>query len=93
MFNDDVQMGFFDMYDQYMLNMLYDPRIRAGMSNDQVKEILPKILPDVRAWIAKVNDLKDWRTGNARTDQTTARKYRPERRRDVQSPTTRSATR
>jgi hypothetical protein len=57
MFNDDVQMGFFDIYDQYILNLLYDPRIRAGMSKDQVKEILPKILPDVRAWIAKVNGL------------------------------------
>ena len=25
MFNDNVQMGFFDVYDQYILNMLYDP--------------------------------------------------------------------
>ena len=24
MFNDDVQMGFFDLYDQYLLNILYD---------------------------------------------------------------------
>ena len=24
MFNDDVQMGFFDIYDQYLLNILYD---------------------------------------------------------------------
>src|SRR5262249_15669672 len=31
MFNDDVQMGFFDIYDQYLLNILYDPRIRPGM--------------------------------------------------------------
>ena len=58
MFNDDVQMGFFDVYDQYLLNILYDPRIRAGMTKDQVKELLPQILPDVRAWIAKVNGLK-----------------------------------
>lgn len=58
MFNDEVQMGFFDIYDQYIMNLLYDPRIRAGMSKDQVKELLPKILPDVRAWIAKVNGLK-----------------------------------
>ena len=59
MFNDEVQMGFFDIYDQYILNLLYDPRIRAGMSKDQVKELLPKILPDVRAWITKVNGLKE----------------------------------
>jgi len=57
MFNDEVQMGFFDIYDQYILNLLYDPRIRAGMSKEQVKELLPQILPDVRAWINKVNGL------------------------------------
>jgi hypothetical protein len=59
MFNDEVQMGFFDIYDQYLLNLLYDPRIRAGMSKEQVKELLPTILPDVRAWIAEANGLKD----------------------------------
>ena len=58
MFNDEVQMGFFDIYDQFLLNILYDPRIRAGMSREQVKQVLPAILPDVRAWIAKSNGLK-----------------------------------
>ena len=59
MFNDEVQMGFFDIYDQYILNLLYDPRIRAGMSKEQVKELLPQILPDARAWITKVNGLTE----------------------------------
>lgn len=59
MFNDEVQMGFFDIYDQYILNLLYDPRIRAGMSKAQVKEMLPKILPEVRDWVAKANGLKE----------------------------------
>ncbi|WP_245303412.1 DUF2927 domain-containing protein [Pseudorhodoplanes sinuspersici] len=59
MFNDEVQMGFFDIYDQYILNLLYDPRIRAGMSKEQVKALLPQILPDVRAWITKVNGLAE----------------------------------
>jgi hypothetical protein len=59
MFNDEVQMGYFDIYDQYLLNILYDPRIRAGMTKDQVKELLPQILPDVRAWVTKVNGLKE----------------------------------
>ncbi|MFL6931861.1 MAG: DUF2927 domain-containing protein [Xanthobacteraceae bacterium] len=58
MFNDDVQMGFFDVYDQYILNILYDPRIRPGMTRDQVRALLPEVLPAVRTWIAKVNDLK-----------------------------------
>jgi hypothetical protein len=59
MFNDEVQMGFFDIYDQYLLNILYDPRIRAGMTKEQVKELLPQVLPDVRAFVAKVNGLKE----------------------------------
>ena len=58
MFNDQVQKGFFGIYDQYLLNLLYDSRIRAGMSKEQVRELLPKILPDVREWITKVNGLK-----------------------------------
>lgn len=59
MFNDEVQLGYFGIYDQYLLNILYDPRIRAGMTKEQVKELLPQILPDVRAWVAKVNGLKE----------------------------------
>ena len=48
MFNDDVQMGFFDVYDQYLLNILYDPRVRPGMTKDQVAKLLPEVLPAVR---------------------------------------------
>lgn len=51
MFNDDVQMGFFDLYDQYLLNILYDRRIRAGMTRTEVEALLPEVLPDVRAWV------------------------------------------
>ena len=51
MFNDDVQMGFFDLYDQYLLNILYDPRIRAGMTRAEVEAVLPEVLPSVRAWV------------------------------------------
>jgi len=58
MFNDDVQMGFFDVYDQYILNILYDPHIRPGMTRDEVRAVLPEVLPTVRSWVAKVNDLK-----------------------------------
>ena len=53
MFNDDVQMGFFDVYDQYLLNILYDPRIRPGMTKDEVDGLLPEVLPTVRAWITQ----------------------------------------
>jgi NAD(P)-dependent dehydrogenase (short-subunit alcohol dehydrogenase family) len=57
MFNDRVHMGFFDVYDQYILNILYDPRIRTGMSPDEVRALLPQVLPEVRAWVARVNNL------------------------------------
>lgn len=59
MFNDDVQMGFFDVYDQYILNILYDPRIRPGMTRREVRALLPEVMPTVRTWVAKVNDLKE----------------------------------
>jgi hypothetical protein len=57
MFNDDVQMGFFGVYDQYLLNILYHPRIRPGMTRQDVRALLPELLPGVRAWVARVNRL------------------------------------
>lgn len=57
MFNDDVQMGFFDIYDQYILNILYDPRIKAGMTVQEVNAVLPQVLADVRVWVRKTNNL------------------------------------
>jgi Protein of unknown function (DUF2927) len=59
MFNDSVSMGFFDVYDQYILNLLYDPRIKAGMTVQEVRDVLPEVMSDVRAWVAKVNDLPE----------------------------------
>ncbi|WP_426436462.1 DUF2927 domain-containing protein [Bradyrhizobium genosp. P] len=58
MFNDSVSMGFFDVYDQYILNLLYDPRIKAGMTVQEVKAVLPDVLADVRAWVKQVNHLE-----------------------------------
>ena len=55
MFNDDVQMGFFDVYDQYLVNILYDPRIRPGMTKQQVDALLPNVLATVRPWVAQAN--------------------------------------
>jgi Protein of unknown function (DUF2927) len=59
MFNDNVSMGFFDVYDQYILNILYDPRIKAGMTVDEVRAVLPEVLADVRIWVRKVNNLAE----------------------------------
>lgn len=58
MFNDNVSMGYFDVYDQYLLNLLYDPRIKAGMTVAEVKAVLPEVLADVRAWVKQVNNLE-----------------------------------
>lgn len=59
MFNDNVSMGYFDVYDQYILNLLYDPRIKAGMTLAEVKAVLPTVLADVRSWVKQVNNLAD----------------------------------
>jgi DUF2927 family protein len=57
MFNDAVHMGFFDIYDQLLLNVLYDPRIRPGMSRQEAGTVVPAILPDVRHFVARSNGL------------------------------------
>jgi Protein of unknown function (DUF2927) len=58
MFNDNVQMGFFDVYDQYLVNILYDQRIRPGMTKAEVEKLLPEVMPTVRTWVAKTNSPK-----------------------------------
>ena len=63
MFNDNVQMGFFDVYDQYILNILYDPRIRPGMTKAEVDKLLPEILPAAREWVGNTNALRRAQAG------------------------------
>ena len=55
MFNDDVQMGFFDIYDQYLLNILYDPRVRPGMTKQAVNALMPELTSTARIWVGNVN--------------------------------------
>src|SRR5690606_25920137 len=57
MFNDDVQKGFFGVYDQYLMNILYHPRIKPGMTAREVRRLLPRIMPEVRAIVARNNNL------------------------------------
>ena len=59
MFNDNVSMGYFDVFDQYILNLLYDPRVKAGMTLTEVKAVLPDVLTDVRAWVKQTNNLAE----------------------------------
>lgn len=58
MFNDAVQMGHFGIFDQYILNILYDPRVRAGMTAQEVQAVVPQVMPDVRAFVSDRNGLK-----------------------------------
>ncbi|MBM9594792.1 DUF2927 domain-containing protein [Roseitranquillus sediminis] len=48
-FNDDEEFGLLTTHDEYLLRILYDPRIRPGMSGDEalpiVREIAYEILP------------------------------------------------
>jgi Protein of unknown function (DUF2927) len=48
-------MGFFDVYDEYLLNILYDPRIRPGMTKEEMSAVLPEVLSAARAWVHNVN--------------------------------------
>jgi hypothetical protein len=59
MFNDQVQMGFFDVYDQYILNLLYDPRVKAGMTVEEVKAVLPEALTEARTFVRRMNKLPE----------------------------------
>jgi len=59
MFNDDVQMGFFDVYDQYLLNLLYHDRMRPGMTQDEARAVLADIMTEVRGFVARTNGLKE----------------------------------
>jgi hypothetical protein len=48
-------MGFFDIYDQYLLNILYDPRIRPGMARPEIDLLLPDVLATARTWVTNAN--------------------------------------
>jgi hypothetical protein len=84
MFNDEVQMGYFDVYDQYLLNILYDPRVRPGMTKQELSAVLPDVLTTARVWVARNNPtpVRDTRAdqgagaaaaGQAATDLVTVR--------------------
>lgn len=45
-FNTASQHSSFTVHDQVLMNILYDPRIKPGMSKAQVAKILPKVMHD-----------------------------------------------
>jgi len=48
MFNDRSRYTSFTRFDRYILNMLYDSRIKVGMPMARVQNLLPIVLNDVR---------------------------------------------
>src|SRR4029079_15486247 len=50
LFNYILSRAYFDVYDSYLLNLLYRPSIKAGMTVQEVKDVLPAVLADVRTW-------------------------------------------
>jgi hypothetical protein len=47
-FNDRSPHATFTRFDQRLLNMLYDPRVRPGMTKSEVAGILPAVAADVQ---------------------------------------------
>jgi len=47
-FNDTSKHNRFTKHDRYILNMLYDRRVKAGMSREEVAKVLPAVIRDAR---------------------------------------------
>lgn len=47
-FNDASQHAEFTPHDRFLLNMLYDPRVKAGMSESEVDDVLSEVIRDAR---------------------------------------------
>ena len=48
-FNDSSHHADFTAHDRLILNMLYDPRIQAGMTFEETEALLPFLLPEIRS--------------------------------------------
>ena len=53
MFNDRTRFTTFRRFDRLILNMLYDRRIKPGMSRGEAKALLPNVLRRVRRRLAR----------------------------------------
>lgn len=47
-YNDNSRVGGFGVFDWFILNMLYDRRVRIGMSEAEVRRVLPAVIRDAR---------------------------------------------
>jgi hypothetical protein len=49
LFNDSLEFALLTEHDAILLRMLYDPRLRPGMTADEVRPLLPAIARDAQA--------------------------------------------
>ena len=49
LFNDDLEFALLTEHDAILLRMLYDPRLRPGMTADEARPLLPAIARDAQA--------------------------------------------
>ncbi len=49
LFNDDLEFALLTEHDEILLRMLYDPRLRPGMTAAEVRPLLPEIARDAMA--------------------------------------------
>lgn len=47
-FNDDQEFAYLTEHDEYLLRILYDPRLRPGMTADEVRPVLARIIAEIR---------------------------------------------
>ena len=47
-FNDDQEFAILTEHDEYLLRILYDERLRTGMTSDEARPRLPEIIEDLR---------------------------------------------
>lgn len=47
-FNDDEEFALLTQHDEYLLRILYDPRLRPAMTLEEAKPLIPEIVRDVR---------------------------------------------
>jgi Protein of unknown function (DUF2927) len=45
--NQERMVGYLSVYDRALLTLLYDPRVRPGMTPPQVRQLLPQVIKDL----------------------------------------------
>lgn len=66
-FNDRNELAGFPLFDQFILNMLYHPRVRPGMTREQVLPVLTDVIRDIRPRLEREAGRRNGTAGHALT--------------------------